>query len=140
MLTKLIKKINDALSRRNKRTVTETVFYDQNKIEEIQAFVYKDLDLIKKKAERYAYIRNLPQPLSEDALRKIRNNKIELSRELDRMIREKQARDKKIAELQFNKLSDLQNKMKKQFPETFPDSSPIPRHPSTPETDETDTP
>lgn len=136
MLTKLIKKINGAFARRNKRTVTEAVFYDQNKIEEIQAFVYKDLDLIKKKAERYAYIRNLPQPLSEDALRKIKNNKIELSRELERMIREKQARDKKIAEIQFGKLSELQNKMKKQFP----DSSPIPRHPSTPEADETDTP
>lgn len=136
MLAKLIKKVNDILSRRNRKTPVETSFYDQSKFEEIQAFVYKDLDLIKKKAARTAYIKNLPQPLSEEALKKIKQNKIELSRELDRMIREKQLREKKIAELQFGKLSDLQSKMKKKFP----DSSPIPRHPTTPKDNETDTP
>lgn len=136
MLTKLIKKLNQILSRRNQATVTETAFYDRDKIEEIQAFVYKDLDLIKKKTARTAYIKNLPQPLSEEAIKKIRDNKMELSREIDRMLREKQLRDKKIAEIRFNKLSDLQNKIKKQYP----DISPIPRHPSTPKDDETDTP
>lgn len=136
MLAKLIKKVNDILSRRNTSRVETTSFYDQNKFEEIQAFVYKDLDLIKKKAARTAYIKNLPQPLSEEALKKIRDNKIELSRELDRMIREKQLRDRKIAEIQFSKLSDIQKKIKKQYP----DISPIPRHPSTPKDNETDTP
>lgn len=132
MLTKLIKKINDALSRRNKRTVTETVFYDQNKIEEIQAFVYKDLDLIKKKAERYAYIRNLPQPLSEEAKKKIVENKINLSRELEKMIREKKKFENEAAKLHFEKLKDMQNKIN--------NSSPIPRHPFTPKDNEKDTP
>jgi hypothetical protein len=136
MLTKLIKKLNQILSRRNQATVTETAFYDRDKIEEIQAFVYKDLDLIKKKTARTAYIKNLPQPLSEEAIKKIKDNKMELSREIDRMLREKQLRDKKIAEIQFNKLSDLQNKIKKQYS----DISPIPRHPSTPKDNETDTP
>ena len=136
MLTKLIKKVNDILSRRNRKTPVETSFYDQSKFEEIQAFVYKDLDLIKKKAARTAYIKNLPQPLSEEALKKIKQNKIELSRELDRMIREKQLREKKIAEIQFGKLSEMQKKIRKQYP----DISPIPRHPTTPKDNETDTP
>lgn len=136
MLTKLIKKLNDILSRRNASKIEATSFYDQNKFEEIQAFVYKDLDLIKKKAAKTAYIKNLPQPLSEEAIQKIKQNKIELSRELDRMIREKQAREKKIAEIQFGKLSEMQKKIKKQYP----DISPIPRHPTTPKSDETDTP
>lgn len=78
--------------------------------EYIQAFVYRDLDL--KKRELFSYMNNLPQPLSEEAKEKIRLNKIELSRSLDKLIRQQTT----IDEVLRAKMSN----------------SPIPRHPSTP--------
>jgi hypothetical protein len=78
--------------------------------EEIQAFVYRDLDLLKKN-KIYSTMKNNVQPLSEEAKNKILENKKALARSLDKMIKE--AASKKPS----------------------PDESPIPRHPSTPDSE-----
>lgn len=91
--------------------------------EEIQAFVYRDLDLIKKKSFYTSYVKSLPQPLSEEAKNKIYQNKMELSRTLDKMIRDNQSIKKEIER--------TTNPARKKIAE----QSPIPRHPSTPDSE-----
>lgn len=112
-MKKIIKKINDIFAKRVRKTVEPDLVFNKDRYDEIQAFVYRDLDMLKK-TKYQAYLNNLPQPLSEEAKRKIELNKIELSKTLDKMIRDKQS-----------SIYDMKKK--------FGESSPIPRHPSTPE-------
>jgi len=79
--------------------------------EEIQSFVYRDLDLLKKKNKIYSTMKNNTQPLSEEAKNKIFENKKALARSLDKMIKEAASKN------------------------PSPDESPIPRHPSTPDSE-----
>jgi hypothetical protein len=79
--------------------------------EEIQAFVYRDLDLLKKKNKIYSTMKNNTQPLSEEAKNKILENKKELARTLQKMIKDAPSRS------------------------LYRDESPIPRHPSTPDSE-----
>lgn len=79
--------------------------------EEIQAFVYRDLDLLKKKKNIYSTIKNNTQPLSEEARNKVLENKKRLARTIEIAIKESRSRN------------------------NTPDASPIPRHPSTPDSE-----
>jgi hypothetical protein len=117
----IVKKLNKLISRSKKIEVETPSLFSNEKYEEIQAFVYRDLDLIKKKAAYAAYIQNLPQPLSEEAIKKINQRKIELSRELDKMIR---AHKPELGV--FTKPENLQINIPEYVLEI--DQSPIPRH------------
>jgi hypothetical protein len=110
-------------SKRNK--VENPSVPSRESYEEIQAFVYRDLDLIKKKAAYAAYIQNLPEPLSSEAYELIRQRKIELSRTVDKMIRAHKPELSETAEVQRIEIN---------LPEYVLelDQSPIPRHPQTP--------
>lgn len=125
-MLKIIKKINEIIAKKKKVEIEPISSLPDEKYEEIQAFVYKDLDLLKKKTEYAAYIQNLPQPLSAEAQEKIRQRKIELSRLLDNLIR---SHGPALEELK--KVEELEAKVRKQA--TDFSISPIPRHLSTPE-------
>lgn len=108
----------------------DTPIDDLEQYEEIQAFVYKDLDLLKKKSNYLSNIKNnsLPQEVED----KIYKNKIELSRTLDNLIR-----NKTTIEQEMNKFEDFKKQVNKELEKLekdreYPDSSPIPRHLRTP--------
>jgi hypothetical protein len=130
----IFRKITEKLNPKNKKK--SSVFDDSiESLEEIQAFVYKDLDLLKKKSEQFSLMKNYDQPLSAEALEKIKQNKIELSRLLDDMIRDKKNLEEKIYKMnlsdpEFVRVRKLQDK----FQDKFKNTSPIPRHPFTPGT------
>lgn len=123
-MLKIIKKINQIFAKKQKVEIEPLPSLSDERYEEMQAFVYKDLDLLKKKAAYSAYIQNLPQPLSAEAHEKIRLRKIELSKTIDRMIREHKPALDKLA-----KHGTAETEYVLEI-----DSSPIPRHPKTPKT------
>lgn len=124
----IIKKLNKLISKSKKIEVETSSVFSNEKYEEIQAFVYKDLDLIKKKAAYAAYLQSLPEPLSYEAYELIKQRKIELSRTVDKMIRahkpalDKLAKSEEIKRIEIN-LPEYVIEL---------DQSPIPRHPRTP--------
>ena len=120
-MLKIIKKINEIFAKKKKIETEPLPVFSDEKYEEIQAFVYRDLDLIKKKAAYAAYIQHLPEPLSAEAHEKIRLRKIELSKTIDRMIRTHKPA--------LNKLANSDTAETEYVLEI--DSSPIPRHPKT---------
>ena len=124
----IIKKLNKLISKSKKIEVETPSVFSNEKYEEIQAFVYRDLDLIKKKAAYAAYIQNLPEPLSSEAKEKIRLRKIELSQTVDKMIRAHKPALDKLAK------SETPKRIEINLPEYVVelDQSPIPRHPRTP--------
>jgi len=121
----IIKKLNKLISKSKKSEVETPSVFSNEKYEEIQAFVYRDLDLIKKKAAYAAYLQSLPEPLSSEAYELIRQRKIELSRTVDKMIRAHKPELAKTAEIKRIEIN---------LPEYVLelDQSPIPRHPQTP--------
>ena len=120
-MLKIIKKINEIFAKKKKIEIEPLPTLSDERYEEMQAFVYKDLDLLKKKALYSAYIQNLPEPLSSEAHEKIRLRKIELSKTIDKMIREHKPA--------FDKLAKHDTAETEYVLEI--DSSPIPRHPKT---------
>jgi hypothetical protein len=120
-MLKIIKKINEIIAKKKKIDTEPVSVFSDEKHEEIQAFVYKDLDFLKKKAAYAAYIQSLPEPLSYEAEQKIRERKIELSKTIDKMIREHKPA--------FDKLAKHDTAETEYVLEI--DSSPIPRHPKT---------
>jgi SMC interacting uncharacterized protein involved in chromosome segregation len=126
----IFRKITEKLNPKIKKK--SSVFDDSiESLEEIQAFVYKDLDLLKKKSEQFSLMKNYDQPLSAEALEKIKQNKIELSRLLDEMIRDKKSLEERIYKMNLN---DPEFVRVRKLQDKFKNTSPIPRHPFTPGT------
>lgn len=111
MINKLIKKINEIFLKRRMKSILQDSSY-----EDMQEFIYKDLDMFKDKIARAAYIKSLPQVFSKDAEQKL--NQLEIERYIKSVL-EKQ---KPVLD-ELKKIEELEKKYS-----STKYSSPIPRH------------